>query len=357
MNRQSTTESYKFISSFSSKKIALFVERFKVRLFTTPKNHNRSYKFYSNLFKEIHKQTNQLPFYAIHDFLNKSEDINVHLRKINEDLTLNKEKLVLGLVETIDDWKSKRRFLKTPIIGTLLRAFYFVFLRILPKYRWYRLLTFNRAPRLYSKAEILGRFIYNGFEIIHFESLPVGYHLFILKRIANPSKVTVSEGIILKMKRLGKNNVPFNIYKFRTMHPYSEFLHEYMIINHGFNEKGKINNDFRMAQWGMKLRKFWLDEIPQLFNLLKGDLKLVGVRPVSQTYFNTLSPEIQEKRRLHKPGCIPPYVALEVGTTKDAVLKAESIYMEDKKKNPYFTDLNYFLKAIFRIVFKGKRSS
>jgi lipopolysaccharide/colanic/teichoic acid biosynthesis glycosyltransferase len=167
----------------------------------------------------------------------------------------------------------------------------------------------------------------------------------------------VSEGFILKMNRLGKNGIPFRVYKLRTMHPYSEFLHEYMIINHGFNAKGKINNDFRMAQWGKSLRRFWLDEIPQLFNLLKGDLKLVGVRPVSESYFKSLPKEIQLMRINHKPGCIPPYVALNVGTTKEDVLTAECVYMEQRDKSPFLTDLRFFFSALYRIVFKGKRSS
>jgi lipopolysaccharide/colanic/teichoic acid biosynthesis glycosyltransferase len=141
------------------------------------------------------------------------------------------------------------------------------------------------------------------------------------------------------------------------MHPYSEYLHEYMIKTHGFDEKGKIKNDFRAAKWAKTFRKYWLDELPQILNVLKFQMKLVGIRPVSESYFNSLPKEIQEKRIHHKPGCIPPYVAHDFGTTKESVLEAELVYLEQKTKKPYTTDIKYFFVSIFKIVFKGKRSS
>ena len=64
------------------------------------------------------------------------------------------------------------------------------------------------------------------------------------------------------------------------------------------------------TSWGKFLRKYWIDEFPQLFNVIKGDMKLVGLRPVSETYFNELNEEFRKLRLTLKPGCIPPYVAL-----------------------------------------------
>ena len=66
---------------------------------------------------------------------------------------------------------------------------------------------------------------------------------------------------------------------------------------------------------------------------------------------------LQELRIKHKPGCIPPYVSLnKTGSVQD-VIKAEREYLIEKNNNPYFTDLKYFFKAIYNILFKRKRSA
>ena len=140
------------------------------------------------------------------------------------------------------------------------------------------------------------------------------------------------------------------------MHPYSEFLHEYILKHNGYGEKGKPNNDFRVTSWGRVLRKYWIDEIPQLFNVLKGELKLVGLRPVSEVYFNALNEDYKDMRINYKPGCIPPYVSLNMKSTYEDVLKAELKYMETKKRKPFSTDFVYFFKALFNIAFRKKRS-
>jgi lipopolysaccharide/colanic/teichoic acid biosynthesis glycosyltransferase len=285
------------------------------------------------------------------------KNINDHLCFINKKLEKTNDTLYVGIVETLDDWKEKRTILKIPFISFIFRALFFLFYRVLPKLKWYQIITFYQTKRLLSKAEILGRFVYNGFEIGGLIKLKSNYHVFVMKRIGEPLKQKTSEGIILKINRIGKNGKLFKVYKLRTMHPYSEYLHEYMITKHGFNEKGKIKNDFRAARWAKVFRKYWLDELPQLLNVLKFEMKLVGIRPVSESYFDSLPIEIQEKRIHHKPGCIPPYVAHDFGTTKESVLEAELVYMEQKTKNPYSTDIKYFFVAIFNIIFRGKRSS
>ena len=290
-------------------------------------------------------------------WLHEIKNINNHLCFINKKLKKTDDTLYIGVVETLDDWKEKKKILKIPFIGFIFRALFFLFYRISPKLKWYQTITFYQTKRLLSKAEILGRFVYNGFEIGGLIKLKSNYHVFVMKRKGEPLKQKTSEGIILKINRIGKNGKLFKVYKLRTMHPYSEYLHEYMIIKHGFNEKGKIKNDFRAAKWGKVFRKYWLDELPQLLNVLKFEMKLVGIRPVSESYYNSLPKEIQEKRIHHKPGCIPPYIAHDFGITKESVLEAELVYMEQKTKNPYTTDIKYFFVAIFNIIFKGKRSS
>lgn len=291
------------------------------------------------------------------DFLQNQKNLNKHLNKINSVLARKPQTYFIGVVETLDDWKKKKKILKKPIIGNIFRFLFFIFYRILPKLKWYRFLTNHKTKRLFSKAEVLGRFIYSGFEICDFLQLESNFHVFILKRKNEPMKQFTSEGVVLRINRIGKNGKIFKVYKLRTMHPYSEYLHEHMIKMYGFNEKGKIQNDFRTAKWAKIFRKYWLDEIPQLLNVMKLQMKIVGIRPVSISYFNSLPKDIQEKRIIHKPGCIPPYLAHDFGTSKESVLEAELVYMDKKLKYPYTTDAKYFFVSIFKIVFKGKRSS
>ena len=66
--------------------------------------------------------------------------------------------------------------------------------------------------------------------------------------------------------------------------------------------------------------------------------------------------EAQEERIKSKPGCIPPYVALCMPDDKGNI-EAERIYLRDKKRNPYFTDIRYFFKAVYNIVTNKIRSS
>ncbi len=166
-----------------------------------------------------------------------------------------------------------------------------------------------------------------------------------------------SYGPLFKMRRIGKDGKIIGVYKFRTMHPYSEYLQDYILKLNGYAETGKPANDFRLVPYAKFVRRFWLDEIPQLINVLRGELKLVGCRPVSQRYFRDIPKDIQELRLTQKPGCIPPYVALNRTGSVEDVLQAEKEYLKEKLQNPYITDTKYFFKAFYNILIKNKRSA
>jgi len=286
--------------------------------------------------------------------LNEVKDLDTYLSHMNKDL--NNEKLFIGFVQTLNDWRKSKTILKIPILGMSYRIYTFLTKRVIPRLKFYRKIGLRRKYHFISKAETIGRLIYNGFEIQTFIELN-DRHVFIIKKVGIPKTIKPSFGPVFKMNRIAKNGKKIGVYKLRTMHPYSEFAHEYMILNHGFGADGKIKDDFRTSRWGKLLRKYWIDELPQLLNLIKMEMKLVGVRPVSESYFNQLPKDLKEKRIKYKPGCIPPYVALDLGTSKEAVLKAEELYLQEKEKNPNFTDLKYFFIAIYKIIFQRKRSA
>ena len=61
---------------------------------------------------------------------------------------------------------------------------------------------------------------------------------------------------------------------------------------------GKFADDFRISSAGRLMRMFWLDEVPMIFNMLKGDLKLVGVRPLSNQYYDLYDEDLRQQRIL-----------------------------------------------------------
>jgi exopolysaccharide biosynthesis polyprenyl glycosylphosphotransferase len=85
---------------------------------------------------------------------------------------------------------------------------------------------------------------------------------------------------VFRQERVGKNGRPFILYKFRTMHVDAEArLAELRKLNDSDGELFKMRNDPRVTPVGRWLRRFSLDEIPQLVNVVKGDMSLVGPRP------------------------------------------------------------------------------
>ena len=91
--------------------------------------------------------------------------------------------------------------------------------------------------------------------------------------------------VIFKSTRLGKNKKPFTIYKFSTLHSWTEqqfmdFLHKHPECKTEWQKYGKLRKDPRSGKYGKILRHFSLDEIPQLWNVVKGEMALVGPRPI-----------------------------------------------------------------------------
>jgi sugar transferase EpsL len=101
--------------------------------------------------------------------------------------------------------------------------------------------------------------------------------------------ILVGFPVLFKQSRPGKNGIPFTIYKFRTMTDEKD-------------EFGNLLPDIkRLTRFGSFLRRTSLDELPELFNVLKGEMSLVGPRPLLIDYLPLYSPE-QARRHEVKPG-------------------------------------------------------
>jgi exopolysaccharide biosynthesis polyprenyl glycosylphosphotransferase len=98
--------------------------------------------------------------------------------------------------------------------------------------------------------------------------------------IASLIKQTTRGPVLFRQERLGLNGRPFTLYKFRTMrHETEERRAEFLLKNEMQGPVFKMRNDPRITPIGRFLRKYSLDELPQLWNVLTGDMSLVGPRP------------------------------------------------------------------------------
>ncbi len=180
---------------------------------------------------------------------------------------------------------------------------------------------------------------------------------FIAKKVKTVSKITnPSYHPIVQLTRVGYNKELIKIHKFRTMHPYSEFLQKDIYEENELDTKGKFKNDFRITSWGKIMRKFWIDELPQIYDWIQGRVNLVGVRALSEQYFSLYPKELQDLRTRFRPGIIPPYY-VDMPEELDDIFKSEERYLNQKAKAPLKTDLKYGIKALINIIFKGARSS
>lgn len=299
----------------------------------------------------------------IRAFVNLSKVNNIrYINKFFESINgrLQNGDYFICCFETIQARKERHRIGRIPVVKNVYFILEFIFLRVFPKMWGLKKIYFTVTRgrnRLLSRAETLGRLSSCGFEILDYQSFN-GLMYAVARKVKEPLfDMNPSYGLLYKMPRLGKNGKIIGVYKFRTMHPYAEYLQDYILKVHGYAETGKPANDFRLTPWGKFLRRYWLDELPQLINLLKGDLKLVGVRPIGNRYAEDIPKDLLEMRLRHKPGCIPPYVSLNMKGSVEEVLEAERLYLMDKTKRPYTTDLRYFFKALYNIIFKRKRSA
>jgi lipopolysaccharide/colanic/teichoic acid biosynthesis glycosyltransferase len=257
-------------------------------------------------------------------------------------------------------YRYKRFVEKYPFfISHFLYALDFMWHRAAPKLPGIRKLFFaltKGKDRAISLAEGLGRLYYCGFEVLDLtDHNNVCY--FVARKAKEPSTdQNPSYSPIFKMRRLGKDGKLIFVYKLRSMHPYSEYLQEFVYKNNSLDIGGKFRDDFRVTSWGIILRKLWIDELPMLINLFRGDLKLVGVRPLSQHYMTLYNDAFKEKRMKYKPGLIPPYYA-DLPKTIEEIMQSEARYLSMYEKSRIKTDIVYLFKAVNNILLKGRRSA
>ena len=243
----------------------------------------------------------------------------------------------------------------------LVIAWEYVWHRVCPKLKLTHRLYFAATggkDRTMSRVEIIGRLYRAGFEVVD-EQFREGEFFITGRKAKPPVEDTPPTGSpIIHLRRIGKGGKEIVVHKFRTMYAYSEYVQPYIYHYQSLERGGKFKDDYRVNFWGRLMRRLWIDELPMVWNMLRGELKLVGVRPLSRHYFSLYSPELQALRIQAKPGLLPPfYYEQKTPETLEEVQESERRYLEAYLQQPLKTDWRYFWGIVGNILFHRKHSA
>lgn len=153
---------------------------------------------------------------------------------------------------------------------------------------------------------------------------------------------------IYKQERIGRYGIPFNIYKFRTMSVDTE--------QDGIPQLTEINDD-RITKFGKFLRAHHLDELPQLVNVIKGDMAFIGPRPERKYFIDKIMEHDPRYELLYqiRPG-VTSYATLYNGytDTMEKMLKRLELDLYYLEHRSLMFDMKILFKTFISIVF-GKK--
>lgn len=210
--------------------------------------------------------------------------------------------------------------------------------------------------RALSKAEVWGRLSFCGLKVVSEEGHGVG-RLLIAQRIAPPiTNKKPSYYPVVGLTKVGLDGQMLQTHKVRSMYPFSEFLQKQIFDANGLVGTGKFKDDFRLTEYGKFLRRHWIDELPQIYDWLRGDIKLVGMRATSPHFLSLYPEEFIRLYVLVKPGLVPPLFA-EGTEGFDAIVQIEFRYLREYARSPFRTDAILLWDTFKAIVFGGVRST
>jgi len=207
----------------------------------------------------------------------------------------------------------------------------------------------------FHKIELSGIMMYYGFKIIAEPSLNKKKYIFARKSYEKSIIKKPALNFLISLDRVGMGGKNIKIHKFRSMYKYSEFLHQGMLENEGLSSTGKVKSDPRITPLGKFMRKYWIDELPQIFDLLTFKIKLVGIRAMSYAFFEQYPERYKLKYYKVKPGLIGP-IFDEKTAGFNNIVEIEEKYLDEYLNSPLKTDFKLFFKTLL-MMFKGLRSS
>ena len=166
-------------------------------------------------------------------------------------------------------------------------------------------------------------------------------------------KISDCGPIFFSHMRVGRNFTPFRVYKFRTM----------VVDASQIGPPITAGNDSRITKIGRFLRKTKLDEIPQLFNVLKGDMSIVGPRPEVYKYVEMFPDEYQKILQV-KPGLtdyatiefrdeekiLKKYNDPEAGYTREVIPAKIELYKKYLRDEGFFTDMKLIFLTLWKLI-------
>jgi exopolysaccharide biosynthesis polyprenyl glycosylphosphotransferase len=202
-------------------------------------------------------------------------------------------------------------------------------------------LHLNSYPEIGLKIQILKR----GFDVLFSSIVMVsGAPVFVMLCII--TKLTSKGPAFFRQERIGKNEKPFYIYKFRSMRVNAELAGPQL----------SKDNDPRITKWGMMMRRTRLDELPQFWNVLKGDMSVVGPRPERQYYIEQIVEKTPSYKKLLrvKPG-LTSIGQVHYGYAENVDqmchrMRYDLLYLQNISLN---SDLNIILKTV-KVMVQGK---
>ena len=203
----------------------------------------------------------------------------------------------------------------------------------------------SQTQNLQEEIDATAKFIKRGFDIaFSFAVLVMGLPVYLTLMMI--TKITSKGPVFYKQERIGENGIPFNILKFRSMYVDAEKL----------GVQTTTENDPRITKWGNFMRKTHLDEIPQFWNVIVGDMSIVGPRPERQYFINQIVRKAPAFRKLQaiKPG-ITSIGQINYGyaETVDEMCERMTIDLQCVVEVNILTDINIIFDTVKTMV-QGK---
>ena len=155
-------------------------------------------------------------------------------------------------------------------------------------------------------------------------------------------KIKLGSPVIFKQPRPGKNEKIFNMYKFRTMTDEKD------------DQGNLLSDDVRLTKFGKLLRSTSLDELPELFNILKGDMAIVGPRPLLVRYLS-----LYNEQQKHRHDVRPGFTGYAQVNGRNSITWEEKFDLDVyyTKHVSFLLDLKIILKTVKVVVFREGISS
>ena len=283
--------------------------------------------------------------YDLEDFINEEQIQQMADREIIDLIFSKRPDEIFICYKQLDDELLKNliklgdaHFIKIKVVSDLILSNSYA-----------KLVNYHNVPVLHltsnQEISLKIRVLKRGFDVI-FSTIVMfaGAPIFIL--ICAITKLTSKGPAFYKQERIGLNEKPFYIYKFRSM----------WIDAEKYGPQLSSDNDPRVTPWGRIMRKTRLDELPQFWNVFKGDMSVVGPRPERQYFIERIvehTPNYKKLLRI-KPG-ITSIGQVHYGYAENVDqmrerMRYDLVYLQNINLN---SDLNIILKTL-RVMVQGK---